>query len=206
MKIVGYTVGTPLPKPNLKQTDPTKGDYVKGKEILDEKYIKVDEQELTEEQKVQVRMNIGAGELASKDEVTKTELSADVQASLDKADAALEFANAYTDDAVARKTQVQIVSDGNSEVMQTLKIYRLTQEEYDQAMANGTLEENALYLTPDEEFDLDGYVTIEQLKTKADLEHNHDDLYYAKSEIDTKLDEIDLQKSQVQIITWGADD
>ena len=32
MKIIGNTVGTPLPKPNLMQTDPKKGDYVKGKE------------------------------------------------------------------------------------------------------------------------------------------------------------------------------
>lgn len=32
MKIIGNTVGTPLPKPNLMQSDPKKGDYVKGKE------------------------------------------------------------------------------------------------------------------------------------------------------------------------------
>lgn len=31
MKIIGNTVGMGLPKPNLMQTDPTKGDYVKGK-------------------------------------------------------------------------------------------------------------------------------------------------------------------------------
>ena len=31
-KIIGVTVGSPLPKPNLMQTDPTKGDYVKGKD------------------------------------------------------------------------------------------------------------------------------------------------------------------------------
>lgn len=31
-KIIGVTVGSPLPKPNLMQTDPKKGDYVKGKE------------------------------------------------------------------------------------------------------------------------------------------------------------------------------
>lgn len=31
-KIIGATVGSPLPKPNLMQTDPKKGDYVKGKE------------------------------------------------------------------------------------------------------------------------------------------------------------------------------
>lgn len=33
-KIIGVTVGSPLPKPNLKQTDPTKGDYVKGKDVI----------------------------------------------------------------------------------------------------------------------------------------------------------------------------
>lgn len=33
-KIIGVTVGSPLPKSNLKQTDPTKGDYVKGREII----------------------------------------------------------------------------------------------------------------------------------------------------------------------------
>lgn len=33
-KIIGVTVGSPLPKPNLKQTDPSKGDYVKGKDII----------------------------------------------------------------------------------------------------------------------------------------------------------------------------
>lgn len=32
MKIIGNTVGMGLPKPDLMQTDPTKGDYVKGKE------------------------------------------------------------------------------------------------------------------------------------------------------------------------------
>ena len=29
-KIIGITVGSQLPKPNLNQTDPTKGDYIKG--------------------------------------------------------------------------------------------------------------------------------------------------------------------------------
>ena len=35
MKIIGNTVGTPLPKPNLLQDDPSKGDYVKGKSVID---------------------------------------------------------------------------------------------------------------------------------------------------------------------------
>ena len=32
--------------------------------------------------------------------------------------------------------------------------------------------------------------------------HNHDEVYYTKAEMDAAL----AQKSQVQIITWGADD
>lgn len=36
MKIIGNTVGTPLPKPDFKQTDPNKGDYIKNKpEVVD---------------------------------------------------------------------------------------------------------------------------------------------------------------------------
>ena len=34
-KIVGNTVGTPLPKSDYTQTDPKKGDYLKGKDVLD---------------------------------------------------------------------------------------------------------------------------------------------------------------------------
>ena len=33
----------------------------------------------------------------------------------------------------------------------TLKIHKLTQEQYDRVLAEGTLDPNALYLTPDEE-------------------------------------------------------
>jgi len=38
MKIIGNTVGMGLPKPNLMQTDPAKGDYVKGKEEFVEQF------------------------------------------------------------------------------------------------------------------------------------------------------------------------
>jgi hypothetical protein len=42
-KIIGVTVGSPLPKPNLMQNDPTKGDFVKGKEkFLEQVEIKTD--------------------------------------------------------------------------------------------------------------------------------------------------------------------
>ena len=50
-----------------------------------------------------------------------------------------------------------------TENLSTLKIHKLTQEQYDRELAKNTLDENALYLTPDEEIDLTPYATIEQL-------------------------------------------
>ena len=41
-KIIGVTVGTQLPKPNFKQNDPTKGDYIKNKPDFDGLKSKVD--------------------------------------------------------------------------------------------------------------------------------------------------------------------
>lgn len=144
----------------------------------------------------------------------------------------------YTDNAVSQKSQVQIVtSDENTEILPTLQIHKLTQEEYDEKVASGNIDENVLYLTPDEEINLNGYATIEQLEEKADVSHTHDDKYYTETEIDDKLanksdlthnhdskydtkgsadsalesakiytDNAVAQKSQVQIITWEADD
>lgn len=166
---------------------------------------------------------------------------------------------------VDKKSQVQIVTTESTETLPTLKIHRLTQEEYDQELENGTLEENALYLTPDEEIDLSGYATVEQLNEKANISHtheisdvnnlqvsldellvdaksytdgialnkanvshNHDEVYDAKGSANTALnsaktyadngdsstleesktytDNAVAQKSQIQIITWGDDD
>ena len=45
-KIIGITVGTQLPKPNFKQTDPTKGDYIKNKPDFDGLKSKVEQIEV----------------------------------------------------------------------------------------------------------------------------------------------------------------
>lgn len=128
---------------------------------------------------------------------TKTsvdELSADVdgKANASHSHAISEVTDLQTNldtinDTLEQKSQVQVVSEGSSEVLSTLMIHKLTQEEYDQEVANGTVDANAIYLTPEEEIDLSNYATIEQLAGKADLEHSHDDLYYTESEVDTLL-------------------
>ena len=74
-----------------------------------------------------------------------------------------------------------------TENLSTLKIHKLTKAQYERELAAGTIDSNALYLTPDEEIDLSGYVTAEQLATKADSDHNHDDTYYTEVEVDTLL-------------------
>lgn len=88
-KIIGITVGTQLPKPNFKQTDPTKGDYIKNKPDFEGLRTDVDDikilvgdksvsdqitdalengavlttvQSLTEEQQAQARKNISVKE------------------------------------------------------------------------------------------------------------------------------------------------
>lgn len=43
----------------------------------------------------------------------------------------------------------------NTENLSTLKIHKLTQAQYDRELTAGNIDENALYLTPDEEIDLD---------------------------------------------------
>lgn len=43
------------------------------------------------------------------------------------------------------------------ENISTLKIHKLTQEQYDRELAAGNIDENALYLVPDEEIDLSPY-------------------------------------------------
>ena len=47
------------------------------------------------------------------------------------------------------------------ENVSTLQIHKLTQEQYDRALAEGRIDENAIYLTPDEELDLSIYATEE---------------------------------------------
>ena len=43
----------------------------------------------------------------------------------------------------------------NTENLSTLKIHKLTQAQYDRELAAGNIDQNALYLTPDEGMDLD---------------------------------------------------
>ena len=67
-----------------------------------------------------------------------------------------------------------------TENLSTLKIHKLTQEQYDRELAAGRIDENALYLTPDEYVDLSSLLQDQKeetsvlLEEKADKDHIHD--------------------------------
>lgn len=72
----------------------------------------------------------------------------------------------------------------------TLQIHKLTKAQYDRELAAGNIDENALYLTPDEEIDLSGYATKDEVNAKADSNHEHtiSDVADLQSALDAKSD------------------
>jgi hypothetical protein len=78
-----------------------------------------------------------------------------------------------------------------TENLSTLKIHKLTQEQYDRELAAGRLDENALYLTPNEEINLNPYITKDEVtsvyETKSDAS---DKLIEAKAYTDEAIENV----------------
>lgn len=131
-----------------------------------------------------------------------------------KADASTKLteAKAYADNAAAQKSQVQMIkineTDNTTENLSTLKIHKLTQAQYEQMLEDGTIDENSIYLTPDENYSKDDLNEI--LASKSDLTHNHDDAYETKTDANSKLETAiaytDSKAVVIQMITWEVDD
>ena len=117
-EIIGNTTATPAPQTDWAQTDATKADYIKNKpEILTEDQVKDLIDEFGGDAQVQadwaqadntktdyIKNKPTLGTIAAKDEVAKSDLAADVQASLGKADTAIQsIAGLATEDYVDGK-------------------------------------------------------------------------------------------------------
>lgn len=76
----------------------------------------------------------------------------------------------------------------NTKDLPVLKINNLTQAQYESLIASGNVSSDEIYLTPDD----GAYATVEQLDTKADLNHTHDinisDVTDLQSTLDSKSD------------------
>ena len=58
-----------------------------------------------------------------------------------------------------------------TENLSTLKIHKLSQEQYNRELAAGRLDETALYLTPEETIDFSVYATVAQLNDKINTDN-----------------------------------
>lgn len=67
-----------------------------------------------------------------------------------------------------------------TENLPVLKIHKMTEAQFKREKEAGRTEENALYLTPDEDIDLSVYATTEQLNENVEN---------VKSYVDTKITE-----------------
>lgn len=109
MKIVGYTVGTPLPKPNFDQTDPRKGDFIKG----DRSFLNIDSSLSLTGSPAEAK---ATGEAINNLQVKIDETSEQFKnALLDKSDIKHSHDDLYYDEAevdalLSQKSQVQIVT------------------------------------------------------------------------------------------------
>ncbi len=92
-----------------------------------------------------------------------------------------------------------------TENLSTLKIHKLTQEQYERELSAGRIDANALYLTPDEEIDLSPYATVEQLNTKADSEHTHPEATIDTAGLLSAEDKIKLNYGGIPIVTTSGD-
>lgn len=77
-----------------------------------------------------------------------------------------------------------------TENLSTLKIHKLTQEQYDRERDASRLDKTAFYLTPDEGVDFGNYATIEQLNSKSDTNHTHNDLEASISELESDVGDL----------------
>lgn len=113
MKIVGYTVGTPLPKPNFDQTDPRKGDFIKG----DRSFLNMDDSLAHSGRPADAKATGDAINSIQAQIDTKIDSVNDsiyeARQDAESGDAStLELSKQYTDNAVAQRAQVQIITWG----------------------------------------------------------------------------------------------
>lgn len=172
-KIIGTPVGTPTAKSDWNQTDETQADYIKNKPDLTD-ILRYSEQELTEEQKAQVRSNIGAG--------------------------ASSFSGSYND--LIDKPIIPSVEGLATEVYVDTKIASMVDSAPETL---NTLNELAEALGDDPNFATTIATEIGTKATKEEFVELKNDIDIINKDL-IVIDDAIATRTQVQIITWEADD
>ena len=85
-----------------------------------------------------------------------------------------------------------------TENLSTLKIHKLTQAQYDRELAAGNIDENALYMTPDESVDLSEYAKTTEVEAMID---GLDEDYASQTEFNTLNTKTTALENSM---TWGT--
>ena len=196
-KIIGNPVGTTLPKPDWKQTDPTKGDYIKNKpevinpvvgELLAVKTVDSDGH-VSEFESVEISIPSIDG-LATTDYVDEA-VSGLVDSAPDTLNTLNELAAALGDDANFATTITNQIGGKVDKVNgKGLSTNDYTTAEKNKLAgiaegANKTTVDSALSTSSTNP--VQNKVVNAALAGKADSGHNHDDRYYTETEINTKF-------------------
>ena len=111
-----------------------------------------------------------------------------------------------------QKSQVQMITSTDAEDLtenlSVLQIHKLTEDQYQQILESGNVDETVLYLTPDEEIDLSGYATEEYVdKTIASIPtpdvsgqiENHSTSQDAHADIRSSISNLDALVGDVAV-------
>jgi hypothetical protein len=85
-----------------------------------------------------------------------------------------------------------------TENLSTLKIHKLTQKQYERELAAGRIDENALYLTPDED---GGDVTVGTIIASGNIYANNDKLVATREYVDSLIARIEALENIINALT-----
>lgn len=189
-KIIGVTVGSSLPKPNFDQTDPRKGDYIRG----DRSFITPDdtlahtgrpaEAKATGDAINQVQTNIdNLSEIVNNlDGRYYTE--AEIDGMIDEVNAAIDaMPDANHDHNGLYYTKDEVIEAINNHSSDIDNPHSVTKDQIGLDQVDNTSDADKPISD----------ATAAALAGKSDVGHDHDSLYYTETEIDDKLDVIQAE-------------
>ena len=208
-KIIGITVGTQLPKPNFKQTDPTKGDYIKNKPDFDGLKTKVEQIEVRvdtmqenayDDTELRGIVSENVAKIDTLNElVGNTKVETQIGGAIATLESEIDSMMADLNAAIDEKSDSTHNHDSKYDEKGSAAGALTSANEYTDTVA-GELSDgfsNVIYQMYGDDLTEEAAPTIREIaidvaNEKADSVHDHDDRYYTETEINNKFDTIQL--------------